>query len=529
MHGPASLSDLLGGARLALEIPSFLRHRVEPSQGQTIVERRRRARPGDFLALVRRSVYAYRESPYRELLRRAGCEYGDLERLVTQSGLEEALHVLFRQGVYLTVDEMKGRCPVVRGADRIEIDPMRLRNPATVSHGVARTSGSRGPSTLVPIDLAFIGEVAVNKRLTLDASGAGPWRLAYWDVPGATVFALLAYAKGGVPPARWFSPVNPAEPGLHPRYRWSARVLRWASWRSGAPLPAPETVPVDAPLPIARWMAEVLRDGATPLLVTYSSLGVRLCRAALEAGLDLRGAKLRLYGEPTTEARLAVIGQSGAEARALYATVEAWRIGDACLAPAAPDDVHFFDDLHALIQPGPDAARPGLPARALLLTSLRPTAPVVLLNASVGDQAEVGQRACGCALERVGWTTHLHAIRSYEKLTAGGMTFLDGDVVRLLDEVLPTRFGGTATDYQLVEDESPDGEPRIRLLVHPAVGALDTAAVARAFLEEIGPGFGAERVMARIWQDADLVRIERRPPLTTSSGKILHLHTERKR
>ena len=48
-----------------------------------------------------------------------------------------------------------------------------------------------------------------------------------------------------------------------------------------------------------------------------------------------------------------------------------------CLAPKAPDDVHLFEDLVALIQPGAPARHaPG----ALLLTTLRVTTALVLLN-----------------------------------------------------------------------------------------------------------------------------------------------------
>jgi hypothetical protein len=91
----------------------------------------------------------------------------------------------------------------------------------------------------------------------------------------------------------------------------------------------------------------------------------------------------------------------------------------------------------------------------------------------MGDQAIVVQRACGCPLEQLGWVTHLHTIRSYEKLTGGGMTFLDTDVIRVLEEELPARFGGTPTDYQLLEEEADDGQPRLQLLVHPRVGPLN--------------------------------------------------------
>ena len=201
-------------------------------------------------------------------------------------------------------------------------------------------------------------------------------------------------------------------------------------------------------------------------------------------------------------------------------------ISEGCLEPAASDDVHLLHDLYALIQAGPDGQRAGLPANALFVSTLRPTAPFILLNVSMGDQAELTRRACGCPLERLGWTTHLHTIRSYEKLTAGGMTFLDTDVVRVLEEVLPARFGGGPLDYQLIEGEGPDGAPRVDLLVHPAVGPLLEQDLVEAFLTAIGPGSGAERLMALNWQQAGLLRVQRRAPLATATGKILHLAQE---
>jgi hypothetical protein len=142
----------------------------------------------------------------------------------------------------------------------------------------------------------------------------------------------------------------------------------------------------------------------------------------------------------------------------------------------------------------------------------------------MGDVARMDRRRCGCALERLGWTLHLHGIRSIEKLTAGGMTFLETDVIRVLEEVLPARFGGGPTDYQLVEEEDDDGKPGLRLLVHPALGPLADQTVAETFLSAIGAGRGAERIMGLAWRDARVIRVDREPPRTTASGKILHLH-----
>lgn len=520
-----SIEDLIIGARFIRRLPSFLRHPIDHADARAIVRQRLERREADFLALVRRTIYAHAGSPYRELLRLAGCECGDLERIVGQEGVEGALHILYRRGVYLTLDEFKGRRPVARGGVTISADPSRLRNPLSTSHVPVRTSGSRRGGTPLVIDLAFVRDCAVNTYLTIAARGAADWLRADWEVPGgAAIVVLLRLSSCGTPPIRWFCQVDPAAPGLHPRYRWSARALYWGSRLAGVPLPSPMHVPVDDPLPIVHWMIDLLRARRTPHLFTFSSPAVRLCQAAAASGIELRGAQFTLDGEPTTGARLEVIRRTGAEAVPRYSTMECGPIGEGCLAPGVPDDTHLLHDLHAVIQVGATEGHAGLPPGALLISSLRATAPLILLNVSLGDQAALKQRTCDCPLERLGWTTHLHTIRSYEKLTAGGMTFLDTDLVPVLEEALPLRFGGAPTDYQLVEEEAADGHPRVLLLVHPEVGPLDPRTVAEAFLTEISRGSGVERVMGLAWRDANLLRVERRTPLTTPSGKILHLH-----
>ena len=418
------LDDLLVGARFLRELPFFLRRPMNPQEAQAILHRRLERREANFLAIARRSIYQHPGSPYRELLNLAGCEYGDLELLVSREGLEGALSTLHRYGVYLTVDEFKGRRPVIRGSATIDVGPQLLRNPWSAFYVPVRSSGSRGSGLPVLIDLAFVRDCAVNTCLALDTRGGGEWLKAVWEVPGGgAMFRLLKFSSFGAPPVRWFSQVDPAAPSLHARYRWSARVMRWGSRLAGVPLPRPLFVSLDEPLPIARWMTQVLRAGRVPFLQTFPSSAVRLCQAAFDAGVGLQGAQFTLAGEPVTKARLAAIRRVGAEIAPRYGSIECGPIGYGCLAPEAPDDVHLLHDLHALIQAGPDGEVHGLPANALLISSLCPTSPFVLLNVSLGDQALVVQRTCRCPLEQLGWTTHLHTVRSFEKLTAGGMTF----------------------------------------------------------------------------------------------------------
>ena len=201
--------------------------------------------------------------------------------------------------------------------------------------------------------------------------------------------------------------------------------------------------------------------------------------------------------------------------------MEAGAIGEGCLHRESPDDVHVLRDRLAVVQPG-DGAGP-LPDTALLLSSIRPSGRSCSSTCRSGTRPQLRERPCGCPLEAIGWTTHLRAIRSQEKLTAWGMSLLDSDVVRILEETLPARFGGGPTHYQLVEDVAETGAPCLRLLVHPAVGPVDPAEVATAFLDAIAPGRGAERIASVLWAQAGAVRVERRPPVAATSGKIHHV------
>jgi hypothetical protein len=475
-----------------------------------------------FLSMAR-TLLRDTASPYRELLALAGCEYGDLEKLVAQEGVEGALAVLFRRGVYLTLDELKGRRPVVRGSATVNVEPARLANPFARVELPAYSSGSRGTRTHVGIGLDAVREEAIGIALLHEACGDRGWRNAVWGVPGGwSILRILEFAAFGAAPERWFSQVDPRRSEVHARYRLSARALRWGGLLGGVRLPLPEHVSLDDPLPIARWMAAVRRSGGTPNLTGFASSAVRVCRAAAAAGLDVRGAWFTIGGEPVTPARVAAIQDVGGRVLPRYGATETGIIGQGCLAPEASDDLHFRTDLYALIQPGADAGTTGLLPRALLVTSTRRHARLLLINVSLGDHAVLTRRACGCPLERLGWTTHVHSLRSHARLTAGGMTFSDADVVRVLERDLPARFGGSPTDYQIWEEEHPDGSPRLRLLVHPALGPLDEDAVVQGFLESVGRGTGAERIMSLAWRDARLVRVERKAPAITASGKILH-------
>ena len=186
--------------------------------------------------------------------------------------------------------------------------------------------------------------------------------------------------------------------------------------------------------------------------------------------------------------------------------------------------MHLVCDLHAIIQAGAGGVEAGLPENAVLLTALHPGAPFCMVNLSMGDQAEVDEESCGCPFERLGWQPRVSHVRSFEKLTAGGVTFDDAAVARVLEETLPGRFGGSPVDYQLVEDESERGNPLLVLRVHPRVGPVPDGEVLELLISGLGSGSPVHRLMERQLRKAVDVRVERSAPLITRSSKILHLH-----
>lgn len=502
------------GMRLSYKLPCFLRHPVNLQESKANLKDRFRRREATFLALIRKVIYERPESPYNKLLNLAGCEYGDIEKLVNKETIEGALMILLRHGVYLTTDEFKGRKPVVRGSFKMEIDPALFRNPLSASHLIVQTSGSRGRRIIVPVDLAKVRDDASVYHLALRAWGDSGNSTAICMGPGgADLRIMLILCLTGNTPDQWFLR---GKGGVSWRYR--TKLMCLGSLIGGVRIPRPTYFSHIETLPIANWMAETLQAGRTPYLLGLVSPLLRVCQTAKDAGIDLRGAKFIMAGEPITEARKVLVESIGAKAIPFYASAETSVIGFGCAEPEVADDMHLLHDLHALIQS--ESKDQNVPRDGLFITTLQTKAPIILLNVSMGDQAVIKKRECGCPMQGFGWDTHLHTIRSYEKLTAGGQTLFDTNVIRILEEILPTKFGGGLADYQLIEDGT-EVHPRVVLLVNPRIGPVDTDSITEAFLK------GIRRESDEVWRTPGFFHVERREPIPTASGKVLHLHVER--
>jgi hypothetical protein len=286
----------------------------------------------------------------------------------------------------------------------------------------------------------------------------------------------------------------------------------------GRPVPRPEHVPLEEAGRVAAWLAQQASRGRPAVLNTNSASAVRVAMAARAARIDIGGTLFRCGSEPLTDGKLDAIIAAGARAVCNYSMSEIGRIGFACAQPAAIDDVHLLTDKVAVIQ------RPRKEVPINLYTTLLPTTPKLMLNAESDDYGTLVARDCGCDLSRLGYHLHFHTIRSVDKLTSEGMTFIGNDLVRLVEEVLPRRFGGGATDWQLVETEE-NGLPKVDLMASPRLGSLDERAVidsALAFLDAIP---GASDNFGDRWRAAGTLRLRRAEPFATGSSKILALHT----
>lgn len=505
-----------------------MRRRFTLEEARSIQAAHLRERESRFVAFLDRVVFERPGSVLSRLFQHAGVAHEDLCALVERDGLEEALRLLFREGVYLTVDEFKGRKPVLRGSLRIEASTASFRNPLAAFHVAARSGGSRSASAPFLIDLAYVRACAVACAVYMDARGGWSWWNGIWETPGAgSRFRLLKLSCFGSGPTAWFTQVDPSLRNLDPVFRWSERAMRWGTRVGGRGVPQPVVATPEEPLPVARWARQVLDVGETPHLLGPPSSFVRLASAALEAGIDLRGTRATLGGEPTTAARLRTIRSSGVVARARYGSIETGPVAYGCGETEEADHMHVVRDLHAVIQAGARGSSLGMPETAILLTTLHPAAPYSIVNFYMGDQADLIDAPCSCGLERLGWHPRLQNVRSFEKLTAGGVTFQDAEVVRLLEEVLPGRFGGRPTDYQLVEDEDSHGDPGLVIRVHPRVGPVSEPELLEAFLTGLGSGSAVNRLMEEHLRSAVDVRVERGAPHVTRASKILHLHVRR--
>ena len=125
-----------------------------------------------------------------------------------QSGIEGALETLHAAGVYLTIDEFKGRKPIVRRGFKLTTHTRDFDNPLVTRHLVSQTGASRSAGLRIYLDLEHYRQDAAYDYLFLRAHRLldRPYAI-YRPAPpyGAGIKALLSHAKLGMTTRKWFT------------------------------------------------------------------------------------------------------------------------------------------------------------------------------------------------------------------------------------------------------------------------------------------------------------------------------------
>lgn len=513
-------ADALALVNFTLGVPALVRNPYTIPQTRAIIQDRLTRRNELFLNIVSRAILAFPSRPYATLLRAAGVEFGDLQTLVAQTGIEHTLATLRDAGVYVTYGEFKGREPIRRGSLVFAVQPEQFDNPLLNQSLRASSGGSRGKPVSVPMSVQHIADTAPHWAVWFDARRWMDREFVLWATAHLGLAArYLRCSAFGVRNEKWFSAGLTARAQDRLLGKITHGLVRYA-----ANLPRAEYVPFDHPETVCTWLQEAGRQERKICLNTSPSAGVRISNYAQAHDISLHHVAVLCGGEPLTPTRKSMIEASGAQAVATYGSSEAGGIGAQCQNSHITDEVHVFDDAFAVI-PQPLAEPVTTDAQAIALTSLLPSNPKILFNTVFGDYGVLEKRNCDCALGVLGYRTHLHSIRSFEKLTGEGVTLLGSDILQVLEQVVAPRFGGSALDYQLIEAQDPKGIARYTLRINPSVGVIDEAACLETLkraLTELRPPY---RMMLEMWDRVSPIQIMRKPPLMTARGKTLPFYT----
>ncbi len=519
--------------RFLLGLRKYLNNRITPDaaleEARKILKERLSRRQENFLRLLDRAVFHYPRSPYLPLLSSRKISFADIKKWVEQGGIEATLASLEKEGIYFTVDEFKGKTKVQRNGLNFEVRERSFDNPFISTAYEVRSGATRSAGTRIRIDYDYLVQRSLYDAFILNLHDSLTSPIANWFpvFPGAPgINSSLRFARIGNPPKRWFSQVEKSHVKVNWEKRWGISYIFFMSRVSGVPLAKPEYVSLNNAHTIAHWAATALNEHPNCVIYTFASSAVRVCIAAQEANLKINGTRFLVTGEPLTPQKKNEIEATGARAVPIYGISEAGIIAAGCTQQfPESDNCHSLMDTTAIISHKLKPAFSESELDSYLFTSLLYESPRILLNVGMGDFGTIRTEPCLCEFSQLGFNTHLARIHSYEKMTGEGVTFVDSDLIRIIDKELPQKFGGQSTDYQLVEEEDVRGLTRLRLLISPRIGPIDEQAVAETFIHLLKVGESSPESWAQsgseMWAQARTLRVKRDFPIPTRSGKIL--------
>lgn len=524
--------------RFVTGLQRYLKERLEPSvaleTAKKLLKERIENRQQNFLNLLKTGVFGYDKSPYLKLMAGPKIKYEDICSWVNQNGIEGALERLLDEGIYFTVDEFKGKTEVNRNGVRFRCKESMFDNPFLKSAYEVRSGATRSAGTRIRIDFEYLKQRSLYDAFLLNIHDSLESPIANWFplFPGAPgINSSLRFSRIGNPPRKWFSQVERSQIKVNWEKTWGTGLIFWMARMQGVPLARPEYVNLNNALKVAQWANMMLQIHPNCVIYTFATSAVRVCMAAMENNLNINGVRFLVTGETLSSQKKIEIERAGARAIPVYGISEAGVIAAGCdqeHSEMESDHCHLYKDTTAIISHKYLVSHFDTIVDSFLFTTLLYESPKLLLNVGMGDYGKIYTSKTDCEFGKIGFDTHLSDIKSYEKLTGEGVTFVDTDFIRIIEKDLPERFGGCSTDYQLIQEEDGKGLNRLRLLISPSLGNIDEVKVVKEFIDLLRCSENSPESWAQsgtvMWDQARMVRVRREYPVATSSGKILPFH-----
>jgi len=498
---------------MALALRNHFRSPINPAPERRIREQIQN-RETNFLSLVRPALFNA-DHPYSQLFALAGCTLGDLESSVRRDGLEATLRSLLAQGVYLTHDEYRGRVEIVRGGRHIPSTPADWINQRGKGGVIQSSSGTSGRSVQTGSSIEMVADIEASLMVMLRdlrmteraVLNIGP------ILPGFGLLLALVTKRMGLNCDSWYAPAGGAPGNAH--YRLATHSIVTILRLSGARISYPAYLPPNEFGPIVDALARHHARGDKTAIGGFVSAVTRVAANATERGIDLSGCCAIVTGEALTDAKRSVIESAGITPYSIYGASDMGTVGYPCASMTTGNCVHVFvNGLTLTTRPSQHDSN----ADALCATSVLPYAPRVLINVEMGDTGIVEEARCHCSLSALGLTTQVRNIAAISKVTAQGITIDVADLVRLLEEAIPSRFGGGPHDYQLIEKEGA-AQSEAELRIRPGATTADPKQVLEFFLSETRRLYGGSMTVLS-WTQSDGIHVVVAPPILAGTGKF---------
>lgn len=512
--------------RFAFGLKSYLRNTATLDEIQKTIHQQLNSREENFIDVLKTNIFGNPRSPYLPLLQMANLTFMDVEDMVRQNGIEQTLNDLYDVGVYITFEEYKGRVPLKRGHLEYTINHSDFDSPTLTATLLSTTGGSTGKPTKTKLDFDFLSRRGQHSVINRYAHNLIEAKAVIWfgflpETSAISNVLMNAYFGNVIP--NWFSTTRWNESNTGWFYVVLTYLMIVMVRLHRFKFPFPQYVAMDNPLSIVNTIADLLHKEDKVILLTTTSKAVRVCLCAQQHGIDLTGMTVFGLSEPSTQAKIRSIEASGAQFLNWYGTTDVGDVGMPCANPVDGTDVHFLRNHLAMIQRPQQVMDQSVDA--FHFTTLLPGNPKTLLNVQLDDFGIVEERDCGCPLYQMGFTTHIRQMSSFRKLTGEGVTLVGSDMIHILEHVLPSRFGGSLLDYQLVEEENTQGFTKLILYVAPSIALKDEQEVLDVFLDAMKNSMPSVRLAQAEFRSGDVVSIKRENPLITERGKYFPIRT----